>query len=364
MNHLPHQPIQFNPIFKEKIWGGKALFTKLGKPVPPDKLIGESWEISALGEDQTIVSEGPLAGSTLGELFNIYKHELAGQNVLSQTFPLLIKFIDSRDNLSVQVHPDDSQARALHYGEFGKTECWYVIDAADRAGLIIGFRKEMTRDEIRMAVESNTLQEHLQYVPIKPGDVFFIPAGTVHAILGNTLIYEVQQSSDVTLRLYDWARRGPSGEKRQLHIEEAVNVVDTTPHSHKIEPVIIDDECVTHSYLVGCRYFAIEKFFFWKKTQIEMTPVTSFRIITIIYGNAVFSFESGSMDLPSGQTILIPSHIKDLSIEASTGTLLLSTFIPDLPSEIIKPLSRLNVSPSSIIKLGGFAEKNDLLPFF
>ena len=215
-------PMLIQPRFDERIWGGHALAEKLGKAAPPDRLIGESWEIY---EENSILN-GPYAGKTIGALRRIMGRELTGQVPPDQLFPLLTKLIDARDVLSVQVHPDNHFAQVLEGQPYGKTECWYVIDAVPGAELTFGFARVTGPDEYVKLVASGKLEEILRQLPVRAGDVVYIPAGTVHAIGAGIVVYEVQQTSDVTYRIYDWNRRDDHGKTRELHVDKARQVLD------------------------------------------------------------------------------------------------------------------------------------------
>lgn len=215
-------PLLIHPRYDERIWGGDALATRLGKPAPRDRPIGESWEIY----EENSVLNGAYAGRTIGQLRAMLGRELTGHVAPDALFPLLTKFIDARDVLSVQVHPDDRFARELEDQPYGKTECWYVIEAADGATLTYGFARDSSPEEYTRLVEQGTLGEILRPLPVQAGDVVYIPAGTVHAIGAGIIVYELQQTSDVTYRIFDWNRRDAAGKPRELHVEKARRVLD------------------------------------------------------------------------------------------------------------------------------------------
>lgn len=215
-------PLAIQPRFDERIWGGDALATQLGKAAPRDKLIGESWEIY---EENTALN-GPYAGQTIGQLRATMGRDLTGHVAPEQLFPLLTKLIDARDVLSVQVHPDDDFARRRLNQPYGKTECWYVIDAAPGAELTYGFSRDSNPDDYTRLVEQGALDQILRPLAVRAGDVVYIPAGTVHAIGAGIVLYELQQTSDVTYRIYDWNRSDASGRPRELHVEQARQVLD------------------------------------------------------------------------------------------------------------------------------------------
>jgi mannose-6-phosphate isomerase len=294
----------------------------------------------------------------------VYGNKLLGSNIPNNEFPLLYKFIDANDMLSVQVHPDDSQAVGEHLGPRGKTECWYIVDAAPGATIIVGLKKNISKEEMQTAINKGTFREMLSEEPITAGDLLFIPAGTIHAIMSNTLIYEVQESSDITLRVYDWDRLDNSGKPRQLHIEDAVKVTDTLTHeSYKIKPVILTHKSYTHSFRVACRYFAIEQYSVTKATTIALPVKYSFSVLTLMKGSVTLTdSEKNAVTINNGESVLVPALYEDLSINANAESEILLSTVPDLKKEIIGPLKKLNVPEIDIIALGGgVVERNDIL---
>jgi mannose-6-phosphate isomerase len=361
---LPAEPIFFKPICKETLWGGCALRTRFNRPLPPDLPIGESWEIVSHRDDQSMVAAGPLAGVTLDRLVAEHPRELLGKIETFGKFPLLYKFIDARDRLSVQVHPDDAQARAGGWGEFGKTECWYVVDAPENGRIITGFARDVTIEEVRKAIETSSLHELLNFNPIKAGDVLFIPAGTVHAILEGACIYEVQETSDTTLRLYDWGRVDAQGKPRPLHVHDALTIIDTAAHEGcSIAPVSFQTRGYGHSYRVACRYFALEQFDFSRDDEVILSARQSFRVLTVLSGRVHLHYPSGSSDVPLGATTLLPAVLRDVRVHGSAGTRIMVSWVPDLQNDIITPLQTLGVPDEAIERLGGFRQRNDLSRF-
>ena len=215
-------PMLVEPRSVETLWGGHALATKLGKPAPPDKAVGESWEVF----EENKITNGTLAGRTIGELRGVLGRDLMGHVPADNLFPLLTKLIDAQQVLSVQVHPDDRFAREHEHKPYGKTECWYIIDVAPGATLTYGFNRDTTPAEYARLVAEGALDQVLRPLDVRPGDVVYLPAGTVHAIGAGILLYEVQQTSDVTYRIYDWNRRDAAGHPRELHVEKARQVLD------------------------------------------------------------------------------------------------------------------------------------------
>jgi len=362
--NLPAEPLFFRPIYKETIWGGTALRTRFKRPLAPGRTVGESWETASLGADQSMVAQGPLAGVTLGRLVAEAGDALLGNIETFGKFPLLCKIIDARDRLSVQVHPGDAQARESGWGEFGKTECWYVVDAKEDARIVVGFKKDVTREGISRAIETASLHEILNIMPVKSGDVLFIPAGTVHAIMEGTLLYEIQETSDTTLRLYDWGRVDAAGKPRPLHVRDALTVIDPLARDHRpIAPVVVKESGCRHSYLIACRYFALEQYSFPRDQEVHLPAKQSFGVLTVINGTIRLSYPAGRVEVPSGTTVVLPAILRDVRVTGTAGADLLLSSVPDLQQEIIAPLRRRGVPDQSIAQLGGFPERNDLLIF-
>jgi mannose-6-phosphate isomerase len=362
---MPLSPLVFDPIFKEKVWGGQGLGQKLDKPIPADVPIGESWEISAVPGDESIARSGPYAGKTLPEICAKDAAGLLGDiSGGSTAFPLLYKFIDANDNLSIQVHPNDMQAQALSMGAIGKTECWYIVDAKPGMELICGFKKGIRLSDVKNALQSNTLPSLCNYLAVKPGDVVFVPAGTVHATLAGALLYEVQQTSDTTFRLYDWERKGPDGKPRALHIDAALGVLDLTYHTrHIIEPIILAGPgAIGHSLRVACRYFALEEYTFQGHEKLTLPAKRSFWVITVLDGSLTISSFPAPDVIAQGGSMLIPASNGALRCAGRTGAHFLVSYVPDLESEIISPLRQLHFSDDTIEMLGGNPSKNDLKP--
>jgi len=329
MSGIFNSPLQFEPIFKEKIWGGGALREKLGKDAPFGLSTGESWEVSGWGDSQTKVSAGEHAGTALGDLFALDPEGLAGMGARS-SFPLLFKFIDAREKLSIQVHPTGRQARTHGWGERGKTEAWYVVDAVEGTQIALGFNRDnITKEEAAAAVEGGYLETLLNFVPAKRGDTFFIPAGTVHAILGGVLIYEIQEESNTTLRLYDWNRKCPDGSKRKLHIDDALDIINFTENRPlKPEPVPIErNENFLCELLCDNPKFILSKYRFLQQGSAPLNTIDGFRVISVTEGNAAIRTKTGKDDivLKKGRTALIPARLDGIRIEGDTGTEVLVT---------------------------------------
>jgi mannose-6-phosphate isomerase len=329
MSGIFNAPLLFTPIFKEKIWGGSALREKLGKDAPADRPIGESWELSGWGDSQTRVSSGEHAGLTLGELFTCDQTGLVGTSEqCKNSFPLLFKFIDAQENLSIQVHPTGTQSRARGWGERGKTEAWYIVDAAPDARIALGFnRGGITSEEAEAAVKNGNFESLLNIVPAKRGDTFFIPAGTVHAILGGVLIYEIQEESNTTLRLYDWNRVYPRGFPRELHISDALGIIKFNEcRPLKPEPVLIENnDSYIYESLCNNSKFILSRYRFLKTGSAALSTIDGFRVISVTAGNVTACAGENCVQLDLGKTVLIPSLLEDIKISGEAGTDVLVT---------------------------------------
>ncbi|MDG5816279.1 class I mannose-6-phosphate isomerase [Chitinispirillales bacterium ANBcel5] len=327
MSLYSYSPAIFKPILKEKIWGGRSLEKKLNKTLPPSIPIGESWELSGWGDSQSIACGGEFKGKTLTDLFISDPISFAGKRCLKRSgFPLLLKFIDATENLSVQVHPDKSQAQIHGWGENGKTECWYIIDAMPEAEIIAGFNRDVTEKEVKQAVLNGTLHHLLNYIPVKKGDVVFIPGGTVHAILGGALIYEVQEESDITLRLYDWNRKDDEGKGRELHLDEALKILNLKGGKvHIPEPsVIIDTPFCSRRLRCCCSDFTLEEYSFFSKGEIPVFPKDSFEALSVVAGSAKLKWSGGMINIALGQTVLLPANLKEVGLMGTAGSCVLS----------------------------------------
>ncbi len=355
-------PLRFDPIFKEKIWGGRSLERKLNKAIPFGHNIGESWELSAVPGDDSVSSSGLYAGKTLPFIFERERERLVGMRDFPM-FPLLYKFIDSNDKLSVQVHPADSEPTAGAPAVFGKTECWFVVDARPGAQIICGLKEGVGLQEVREAVLRDRLPEQCNYISIKPGDVIYVPAGTVHALLDGVLVYEVQQSSDTTFRLYDWGRTEKNGVSRPLHVHESLGALDAAFHDrHKIPPVIIaDDKGVHHAVRAVSRYFALEEYRNESALTIVLKEKNSFQVVSVLDGELTYCGWHGTERILKGQTVLIPACAAPLDLNADDATHFLVSYVPDIKTDIVSPLLKKGVSQEAIAGLGGNPFRNDVI---
>lgn len=314
-------PVTFYPILKERIWGGVKLKTELGKDIPGDN-IGESWEISGVEGDVSVVANGPLQGKSLQELIEAHPEAWLGKEVVTQfgaQFPILIKFIDAATDLSIQVHPDDKLAEERH-GSFGKNEMWYIMDADRDSRLILGFEEEVSKAEYKERLNNGELQEILMELPVKRGDAFFIHAGLVHAIGGGILLAEIQQTSDITYRLYDYDRKDAEGNSRELHTELALDAIDFKA----IKPTAVEypRKSNASNNLINTPFFKTEYVHVDGKLELFSNPRKSFTILMGVGGNANISTDLGDFELRKGNTLLIPAITSKLALEANGAEVL------------------------------------------
>lgn len=320
-------PMRFKPILKKIIWGGSDICPFKGI-MPVEEGIGESWELSHVEGNYSIVDNGELEGKSLDELIHTYGKQLLGEKVVEQfgsTFPLLIKFIDARDNLSIQVHPDDDLAKKRH-DSFGKTEMWYVINAAKGASLYSGFSKQIDADEYVKRVEDNTIMDVLQRYEVSTGDVFFLPAGRVHAIGAGCFIAEIQQTSNITYRIYDYNRKDANGNTRELHTELAKDAIDYT---------ILPDyrtHYKGHSNatveLANCKYFTTNLLDLDTMMVRDFSELDSFVVYICMEGRAFIRDNKGNdIFIHQGQTVLIPADTDVLTISPSPKAKFMETYI-------------------------------------
>lgn len=305
-------PLKFRRHLVEKVWGGRSFETVLGIPLPQDKNIGESWEVSSHKNGMSVVLEGEFKGKTLEELVKEYKEALVGENVYKkygEKFPLLIKYLDVNDRLSVQVHPDDSYA-LRNEGEFGKSECWYIIDASVDATLILGIRKGVGRDEFIRKSKKADFTGLFNEVPVKKGDFINITPGLVHASLsGSVLLCEIQQSSDTTYRIYDFDRV-VNGKKRELHLDKAYDVIefDKKPEiSGYEERKGKEIESGIKEELVKSKYFSVERIKISGRYRDEISK--DFKIYSFIDGEGSILSQGKEYDVKKGDTYLIPAGL-------------------------------------------------------
>jgi mannose-6-phosphate isomerase len=321
-------PLKFRPIYKERIWGGDKLPALLNKNYSIAHC-GESWELSGVQQDISIVSDGYLKGNNLEELIEVYMGELVGEKIYDQfgtEFPLLIKYIDANDRLSIQVHPDDELSKERH-GAFGKTEMWYVVQADEGAELISGFNRTIDRDSYLIALQNDKLENLLQFDAVKKGDAFFIPAGRVHAIGKGIVVAEIQQTSDVTYRIFDFNRVDAMGQPRELHTELALDAINFKHHTvgHTAYQPKLNDAVK----LVKCDYFTTCLLQLTEELERDFSKIDSFVIYLCLEGSYTLQWESESVRVQKGETLLVPAAIENFILKPidSQETKLLEVYV-------------------------------------
>lgn len=314
-------PLKFRPIYKQTIWGGNKLRGLLGKTLAPENT-GESWELSAVKNNVSVAKNGTLAGKSLDELCQEFGPELLGEKVYAQSggeFPLLFKFIDAARDLSVQVHPDDELAKQRH-GGLGKTEMWYVLQADPGAKLLSGFQKPASKDEYAELVQSGEIISRLGSYEVKEGDSFFIPAGRVHAIGAGLVVAEVQQTSDITYRIYDYHRTGPDGKERQLHTQEALDAIDFSvladARTHYTPRA---NEAVTAA---KCPFFTVNVLELQGQAERDLKAQKSFVVYMCAQGQAELDCGGYTLPLQAGETVLVPAQYAVCTLKADRAKLL------------------------------------------
>lgn len=318
MNNL--YPLKFSPICKDKIWGGNKLTKLLNKQFSQLPNCGESWELSGIQDDISVVSDGFLEGNDLEELIEVYMGDLVGEKVYEKfgaEFPLLIKFIDANDYLSIQVHPNDALALERH-DAFGKTEMWVVIQADPGSKLITGFNRKITKDQYLDHLNKGTIEDVLNYEVAKAGDVFFMPAGRIHAIGKGIVVAEIQQTSDVTYRIFDFNRVDAEGNTRELHNDLALDAIDFSfASSYRTEYTAIDNQPVR---LVECPYFTTNILPLTAAVDRDFTDQDTFVIYMCIEGQGQLEWDGQKTEFVLGDTLLVPAQLGSFSLSVPKGT--------------------------------------------
>jgi mannose-6-phosphate isomerase len=321
------QPLEFHPILKRIRWGGRRLGTVLGKPIGDASDYAESWEIADCGNDQTTVAEGPFEGWTLSRLVAAEGAALFGRNRGPAHFPLLIKFLDCNDRLSVQVHPNDEQARRMGRGSNGKTEAWVILEAKPDSRIYAGLKSGVDRRSLERHLDAGTVEECLHSFPARPGDCVFIPAGTVHALGEGILLVETQQSSDVTFRLFDWGRLGPDGKPRPLHRDEALACIDFERGPvNPIAPREVAKRPERTEELVSCNYFVLRR-----RTlshPLSLGDNGTFHVLMPLAGQVDVSAGDYQKRLRLGETLLAPAAAGGVTLSPAGEAIVLEISPP------------------------------------
>lgn len=311
------KPVKLTPAFKDYLWGGTRLRDDFKKPCDFDK-IAESWELSCHKDGQSVVATGEDKGLTLSQFIEKYgKSAVLGSDCDKfENFPILIKLIDAKDNLSVQVHPDNEYAQRVE-GEYGKTEMWYVVDCDEGATLLYGFKDKISKEEFKERIENNTLLEVTNAVPVKKGDVFFIQAGTLHAIGKGILIAEIQQNSNTTYRIYDYGRVGKDGKTRELHIDKALDVTELAPAKSYPETPVEQKDGYTQKLLSSCEYFST--YVLDIETQAELVAdEKSFNSILVLEGTP----DVDGVETIKGDSVFIPASTGKYTVKGKSKVIL------------------------------------------
>jgi mannose-6-phosphate isomerase len=291
-------PVKFEPIYKERIWAGKLLGEVFGRDTPPDRRIGESWELADLPQEKSRIVNGELAGQTLEAAIRKYPVQMTGLHEFSLPFPLLIKFLDCGDVLSVQVHPDPETCKRTGKGD-PKTECWYIISAAPGAVIYKGLKRGVTREKFEQAIKEGTVEGILNKVEVKPGECHYLPAGTPHAIGAGLLIAEIQTPSDTTYRVFDWNRVDDKGKPRPLHIEDALESIHFDASGDNLSVTSI-------GRLVDCEFFKVDKGHQARSCEVLLSQ-GRLRTIIILNGFGTIVGNTGIVEFKAGDTILVPT---------------------------------------------------------
>ncbi|MBR6034148.1 MAG: class I mannose-6-phosphate isomerase [Clostridia bacterium] len=306
------EPIFLEPAFKDYIWGGNKLKTLFGKNSPYD-ITAESWEISTNKNGQSVIANGENKGKTLGELFE--NHELREAIFGTKTseldkFPLLVKFIDANSNLSVQVHPDDKYAYEHENGEKGKTEMWYIMECKEGAQIICGIKESVRKEDLPQVLNSPNVAEYLNFVQVNQGDCIYIPSGTVHAIMGDTLICEVQQNSDLTYRVYDWGRVGKDGKPRELHVQKAIDVANV---GSKPEIKETNNWQEGEHNMISSQYFKTDKITVCVEFN-DCSNKDSFYAMNVVKGEGKIKVQDKEYNLKLGDSFIIPAKLGEYTL--------------------------------------------------
>ncbi|MDC7998784.1 type I phosphomannose isomerase catalytic subunit [Gilvibacter sediminis] len=326
MDALPLYALKFDPILKDKVWGGTKLKTHFGKQTDLPN-VGESWELSGVPGNISVVNNGPLVGRDLNSLLKEYPHEILGKRLYDMhgpVFPLLFKFIDAALDLSVQVHPADEYAQK-HHDSFGKSEMWYIMQADDDADLIVDFKEEVSKENYEQAVANKELGDLLNFHKVKAGDSYFIEPGTIHAICGGVMVAEIQQTSDITYRVYDWDRPGTDGKMRELHTQEALDVLNfEAPNDQYLN---YDKQANSSNSVCKSPYFDTRYLPLNEDKKHDLSDTDSFVVYMCVSGQATIELDGVCTALIKGQTAMVPAAATEIVIKTD-GVELLEVRVP------------------------------------
>jgi mannose-6-phosphate isomerase len=322
----PLYPLHFRPVLKRYLWGGRGLGEVLGKPIGEGSDYAESWEIADHPQGQSLVANGPLAGTSLSELVLTRGRELFGKHEVPSRFPLIFKLLDCHQDLSVQVHPNDLAAANLDPPDLGKTEAWVILSAAPGGRVYAGLKKGCDFAGFSRALREGRVAEQMHSFEPRPGDCIFIPAGTIHALGAGLMVAEIQQASDTTYRLYDWGRVGADGKPRALHIEQGLAAIDFS--AVEVSPQKVRDgndpgcEC-----LVACDRFVLLR---WQiDREIKIGGDDRFHILCVVEGAVRLVSDAGQLEMPQGQTVLLPASVSAVLLQPTNSATVLEMTLPD-----------------------------------
>jgi mannose-6-phosphate isomerase len=316
--------LRFEPVFRRYLWGGRRLATVLGKNIGPEDDYAESWEIVDHGADQSVVSQGPLAGRTLGELVRDQRQSLLGRHVAHQRFPLLLKFLDCNRTLSVQVHPNDEQAARLDPPDLGKTEAWVVLAAEPGSKIYAGLKPGVDRPSLASATSAGRVEQCLHAFEPRVGDCVFIPAGTVHALGAGLMIAEIQQASDTTFRLFDWNRVDAAGNPRPLHVDESLEAIDY--HRGPVDPQSPRLISPGRERLVECDKFILDRCTF--SAPLTIGGDDRFHLLAVIEGAIQAAGDPAKAPLARGQSALLPAAAGQIELVPQGTAVVLDIYLP------------------------------------
>jgi mannose-6-phosphate isomerase len=328
-------PLKFEPIFKEKVWGGQHFKTLFGKNIPPKKKIGESWEISAFGQEISAVANGQYTGQRFTDLIKKFGKPFIGYDVYQRfgdKFPLLYKLIDAREPFSIQVHPSDSFAMEFEEGSWGKTEMWYIVHASPGAKIFSGLKDWVDEEAFIKAVQDGTVEQCLHETEIKAGDAFYIPAGRVHGTKGELVFFEIQENSDLSYRIYDWGRTGPDAKKRELHVDKALSVINYDDFDETLlSPIVVQSGDVEERLLLACDHFTVESLCI-KTAYLSKCEGEKFFVLFVLKGTGALAYGKDlkeSVSLKQGEFVYLPAGLGQYKVkpDAGAGVEILKTFV-------------------------------------
>jgi mannose-6-phosphate isomerase len=330
MGQMPLYPLRFEPIYQYRLWGGRRLSNLLSTPLPGDGPIGEAWLLSDRDDHQSEVANGPLKGQSIRELMEVFRDQLIGRSATRfRRFPLLLKFLDAREMLSVQVHPSDAHPDLIPAGETGKTEAWVVIEANKGSRIYAGLKPGTTAGDLRHSLADGTIADHLVGIVPKPGDAVFIPAGTVHTLGGGVVVFEVQQNSDVTFRLYDWGHvDAKTGQPRPLQVDHAFASIDfANCNGGLVTPVVVTTTPVERERLFDCEHFQL-----WRvrgESPFNVGAAEMPRVLVCIEGSGWLEGDGTAYGVEKGEVWLLPAVVGACEFHPNNAVTLLEIALPE-----------------------------------